>query len=69
VLTDPGCQGNAVSAVEKTADGFVVTVWNNSDAGFVDGKSYSLVAFCFGWIGDRYGFALAFVSSTVLLTT
>ena len=36
---------NAVTAVTKTADGFVVKVWNNSDAAFVDGKSFSLVAF------------------------
>ena len=36
---------NAVTAVTKTADGFLVKVWNNSDAAFVDGKSFTLVAF------------------------
>jgi hypothetical protein len=36
---------NAVTAVTKTADGFLVKVWNNSDAAFVDGKSFSLIAF------------------------
>jgi hypothetical protein len=36
---------NAVTAVTKTADGFLVKVWNNSDAAFVDGKSFSLLAF------------------------
>ena len=43
VITSAG--DNAVTAVTKTADGFVVKVWNNSDAAFVDGKSFSLVAF------------------------
>jgi hypothetical protein len=36
---------NAVTAVTKTADGFLVKVWNNSDAAFVDGKSFSLIVF------------------------
>jgi len=43
VITSAG--DNAVTAVTKTADGFVVKVWNNSDDAFVDGKSFSLVAF------------------------
>ena len=43
VITSAG--DHAVTAVTKTADGFVVKVWNNSDAAFVDGKSFSLVAF------------------------
>ena len=43
VITSAG--DNAVTAVTKTVDGFVVKVWNNSDAAFVDGKSFSLVAF------------------------
>ena len=43
VITSAG--DNAVTAVTKTADGFVVKVWNNSDAAFVDGKSFSLIAF------------------------
>jgi hypothetical protein len=43
VITSAG--DNAVTAVTKTADGFLVKVWNNSDAAFVDGKSFSLVAF------------------------
>jgi hypothetical protein len=43
VITSAG--DYAVTAVTKTADGFVVKVWNNSDAAFVDGKSFSLVAF------------------------
>ena len=43
VITSAG--DNAVTAVTATADGFVVKVWNNSDAAFVDGKSFSLIAF------------------------
>ena len=43
VVTSAG--DNAVTAVTKTADGFLVKVWNNSDAAFVDGKSFSLIAF------------------------
>jgi hypothetical protein len=43
VITSAG--DNAVTAVTATADGFVVKVWSNSDAAFVDGKSFSLVAF------------------------
>jgi hypothetical protein len=43
VITSAG--DNAVTAVTATADGFVVKVWNNSDAAFADGKSFSLVAF------------------------
>ena len=43
VITSAG--DNAVTAVTATANGFVVKVWNNSDAAFVDGKSFSLVAF------------------------
>jgi hypothetical protein len=36
---------NAVTAATKTADGFLVKVWNNSDAAFVDGKSFTLLAY------------------------
>ena len=36
---------NAVTAATKTADGFLVKVWNNSDAAFVDGKAFALIAF------------------------
>jgi hypothetical protein len=43
VITSAG--DNAVTAVTKNADGFLVKVWNNSDAAFVDGKSFSLIAF------------------------
>jgi hypothetical protein len=43
VVTSAG--DNAVTAVTKTADGLLVKVWNNSDAAFVDGKSFSLIAF------------------------
>jgi hypothetical protein len=43
VITSAG--DNAVTAVTATADGFVVKIWNNSDAAFVDGKSFSLIAF------------------------
>jgi hypothetical protein len=43
VVTSAG--DNAVTAVTKTADGLLVKVWNNSDAMFVDGKSFSLIAF------------------------
>jgi hypothetical protein len=43
VITSAG--DNAVTAVTRNADGFLVKVWNNSDAAFVDGKSFSLIAF------------------------
>ncbi len=36
---------NAVTAATKTDDGFLVKVWNNNDAAFVDGKAFALVAF------------------------
>jgi hypothetical protein len=37
---------NAVTAATKLEDGaFLVKVWNNSDAMFVDGKTFSLIAF------------------------
>ena len=37
---------NAVTAASKIADGKLnVKVWNNSDAAFVDGKTFSLIAF------------------------
>jgi hypothetical protein len=37
---------NAVTAASKIEDGHVaVRVWNNGDAAFVDGKTFSLIAF------------------------
>ena len=37
---------NAVTAASKIEDGRVsVRVWNNGDAAFVDGKTFSLIAF------------------------
>ena len=37
---------NAVTATTKTAPGvFLVKVWNNGDAAFVDGKTFSLIAY------------------------
>jgi hypothetical protein len=37
---------NAVAAAQTVGDGqFLVKVWNNSDAAFVDGKAFTLIAF------------------------